>query len=106
MVGTIHWMEIEIQLHRDWKSSSSDRDVCPRAGAWEGDVPGKETALGRCGHREGDVPQDAVPREETFSGRCSQEAKIFGKEMSLGRCNPLEGNISRKDIPGKVSMGR
>lgn len=30
-----------------WKASPSGRDMYPKAGTWEGDVPGKETSLGR-----------------------------------------------------------
>lgn len=69
-------------------------------------VLGKETSLGRCGHQEGYVPKDVVPREETFPSRCPQEADVFGKEMSLGRCPPLEGNIPSEDVPSKVTPGR
>lgn len=85
MVGKIHWMGTEMQLHRDWKASSSCRDLCPR----------KETSLGRCGHQEGDVPEDVVPREETFPSQCPQEADVFGKEMSLGTRCPRKGHIPR-----------
>lgn len=53
-------------------------------------APGKETYLGKCGHQEGDVPKNVVPREETFSRKCSQEADVFRKEVSLGKCHPLE----------------
>lgn len=70
-----------------------------------GMAPGKKF-LGRCGHQEGDVPKNVVPREETFSRRSSHKANVFGKEMSLKICHSLEGNIPSEDVPGKVSLGR
>lgn len=58
--------------------------------------------LGRCGHQEGDVPKDVVPREETFSGRCSQEADVFGNERSSpGRKHP-QGGCPWQGVPGKM----
>lgn len=73
------------------------RDVCPRAGIWEGDVPRKEISLGRtCGPREGDVPRKMLP-----GSRCLWEGDVPGKETSLGSCH-LQGGVPGK----KMSPGR
>lgn len=55
---------------------------------WEGDVPRKETSLGRCHPLEDDLPGMDVPGQASPAGMCHWEEDVPGKKTSL-----------RKEIP-------
>lgn len=50
---------------------------------WEGDVPRKETSLGRCHPLEGDLPRMAVPGPASPAGMHHWEKDVPGKKTSL-----------------------
>lgn len=49
---------------------------------WEGDVPRKETSLGRCHPLEGDLPGTDVLGQASPAGICHWEEDVLRKEIS------------------------